>query len=354
MVRLPSLLLLAGEEKSKYPWYKIWLLSIVAGFYVGFGYTTTLLVGGMLDQAPGVGSPEETNIGVYRLVSGAVGFPFAFTTIVVCGSELYTSLCAYMTAAWWEGKVSWGARKPEQCVRAGWCKRTARGRGILAFCACVQVLHARWRATELMHQPHASSTHGRRNDTVIKRCIVLCTPRIHGCWLDWRLHPPTRTRPTLRTHVGYHPWQRQIAPPPGAPRALVRACVHTAPRCLSGTSSACWPSLGRATTSAAWGWRASWRAPWSSMTAPPHCATRATSRHRTPGAPPSSRESWPTGSWALRRESVLARPTPLPRLARTRMRARTHIPSTAWALFGVGAGCGGAACFACRRGRQGR
>lgn len=28
-----------------------------------------------------------------------------FTTIVVCGAELYTSLCAYMTAAWWEGKV---------------------------------------------------------------------------------------------------------------------------------------------------------------------------------------------------------------------------------------------------------
>lgn len=25
--------------------------------------------------------------------------------ILVCGAELYTSLCAYMTCAWWEGKV---------------------------------------------------------------------------------------------------------------------------------------------------------------------------------------------------------------------------------------------------------
>jgi formate/nitrite transporter FocA (FNT family) len=32
--------------------------------------------------------------------------------ILVCGAELYTSLCAYMTAAWWEGKV-----RKRDCVR---------------------------------------------------------------------------------------------------------------------------------------------------------------------------------------------------------------------------------------------
>jgi formate/nitrite transporter FocA (FNT family) len=32
--------------------------------------------------------------------------------ILVCGAELYTSLCAYMTAAWWEGKV-----RARDCVR---------------------------------------------------------------------------------------------------------------------------------------------------------------------------------------------------------------------------------------------
>ncbi|KXZ54820.1 hypothetical protein GPECTOR_4g891 [Gonium pectorale] len=95
-----------GEEKSKFPWYKIWVLSIIAGCYVGFGYTTCLIIGGNLVQAPGVGKPEEENYGLYKLIFGAVGFPFGFTTIVVCGAELYTSLCAYMTAAWWEGKVN--------------------------------------------------------------------------------------------------------------------------------------------------------------------------------------------------------------------------------------------------------
>lgn len=95
-----------GEEKSKYPWYKIWILSMIAGCYVGFGYTTCLLIGGNLSFAPGIGSEEDTNYGLYKLIFGAVGFPFGFTTIVVCGAELYTSLCAYMTAAWWEGKVN--------------------------------------------------------------------------------------------------------------------------------------------------------------------------------------------------------------------------------------------------------
>ncbi|GLC41613.1 hypothetical protein PLESTB_000696500 [Pleodorina starrii] len=94
-----------GEEKSKFAWYKLWTLSIIAGCYVGFGYTTCLLIGGTLLQAPGVGKEAEENYGLFKLVYGAVGFPFSFTTIVVCGSELYTSLCAYMTAAWWEGKV---------------------------------------------------------------------------------------------------------------------------------------------------------------------------------------------------------------------------------------------------------
>jgi formate/nitrite transporter FocA (FNT family) len=43
--------------------------------------------------------------GLFSLIFGAVGFPFAFTMIVVCGAELYTSLCAYTAAAWWEGKM---------------------------------------------------------------------------------------------------------------------------------------------------------------------------------------------------------------------------------------------------------
>ncbi len=42
---------------------------------------------------------------------------FGFTTIVVCGAELYTSLCAYMTAAWWEGKVGVVYSSPTDSLR---------------------------------------------------------------------------------------------------------------------------------------------------------------------------------------------------------------------------------------------
>jgi formate/nitrite transporter FocA (FNT family) len=40
------------------------------------------------------------------LVFGVFGFPAGFTMIVTCGAELFTSLCAYTAAAWWEGKVT--------------------------------------------------------------------------------------------------------------------------------------------------------------------------------------------------------------------------------------------------------
>jgi len=48
---------------------------------------------------------DQVNRGVFNALIGAMGFPFAFTIIVVCGAELYTSMCAYTAAAWWEGKV---------------------------------------------------------------------------------------------------------------------------------------------------------------------------------------------------------------------------------------------------------
>lgn len=37
---------------------------------------------------------------------GVFGFPFGFTTIIVCGGELFTSMCAYTAAAWWERKIT--------------------------------------------------------------------------------------------------------------------------------------------------------------------------------------------------------------------------------------------------------
>ena len=96
-----------GYEKAHYPWWKVILLSIVAGGYVGLGATTCFLIGGMMKQAPWNPNVDEQNYGVFKLVFGAVGFPFAFMTIVVCGSELFTSQCAYTTVAWLEQKIVW-------------------------------------------------------------------------------------------------------------------------------------------------------------------------------------------------------------------------------------------------------
>jgi formate/nitrite transporter len=136
-----------GEEKAKYSLYKLTMLSLIAGCYVGFGYTTCLIVGGNLNAAPrypvssevvtlgqpfnitvpgyqlsnGVNVPSynlqvpaldisQQDYGWYKFIFGIFGFPFGFTCIMVMGADLYTSLCAYGAAAWWEGKIpAWKA-----------------------------------------------------------------------------------------------------------------------------------------------------------------------------------------------------------------------------------------------------
>jgi formate/nitrite transporter len=94
-----------GYEKAQYPWHKVLALSVVAGCYVGLGAATCYLIGGMMNQAPSFPDASQHNYGIFKLVFGAVGFPFAFMTIVVCGSELFTSQCAYTTAAWLEKQI---------------------------------------------------------------------------------------------------------------------------------------------------------------------------------------------------------------------------------------------------------
>jgi hypothetical protein len=44
--------------------------------------------------------------GLTSLIFGAFGFPFGFTCIIVCGGELFTSMCAYTACAWWERKIT--------------------------------------------------------------------------------------------------------------------------------------------------------------------------------------------------------------------------------------------------------
>lgn len=93
------------KKKVKYSLFKLSLLTIIGGAYVGLGATTCFLIGGLLRQA----NPkltEEYNYGVYKLVFGAIGFPMGFTAIIVCGAELYTSICAYTMAAFLEGEIT--------------------------------------------------------------------------------------------------------------------------------------------------------------------------------------------------------------------------------------------------------
>jgi formate/nitrite transporter len=95
-----------GKDKATYPIHKFALLSIIAGAYVSLGFSTCLMVGGNLIEAPSNPNKELVNVGYFKLIFGAVGFPFGFTAIVICGGELFTSLCAYMMCSWWEKKTS--------------------------------------------------------------------------------------------------------------------------------------------------------------------------------------------------------------------------------------------------------
>jgi len=35
-----------GEEKAAFGWLKLWMLSIIAGCYIGIGFTICLIIGG--------------------------------------------------------------------------------------------------------------------------------------------------------------------------------------------------------------------------------------------------------------------------------------------------------------------
>lgn len=96
----------SAQLKTTYSFKKYALLNIIGGAYVGLGATTCFLVGGLMKQAPWNPDITEQNYGVFKLVFGAVGFPMGFLAIIVCGADLYTSICAYSMAAWMERKIT--------------------------------------------------------------------------------------------------------------------------------------------------------------------------------------------------------------------------------------------------------
>lgn len=51
-------------------------------------------------------SCAQTNPGLQKLVSGAVGLPFGLIMVMVCGAELFTGNTCMCAAAFYEGRIS--------------------------------------------------------------------------------------------------------------------------------------------------------------------------------------------------------------------------------------------------------
>lgn len=96
----------ACKEKTHLSAAKFVLLGVMGGAYVSIGGSVCLLIGGMMKQAPWNPDEDEQNYGLFKLVYGAFGFPLGFTAIIVCGAELFTSLCAYGMSAWLEKEIT--------------------------------------------------------------------------------------------------------------------------------------------------------------------------------------------------------------------------------------------------------
>jgi formate/nitrite transporter FocA (FNT family) len=72
-----------GAYKAALPWWKIVLLGMVAGCYVGLGGALLLTVG------PNCTGIAASNPGLAKYITGAIGFPFALLQVggVVEGSK---------------------------------------------------------------------------------------------------------------------------------------------------------------------------------------------------------------------------------------------------------------------------
>lgn len=89
-----------GAEKAVEPWWKILWLGVLAGIYLSFAGALSEFVGGQMPQI------AEENPGLDNFVKGFIGLPFGLALIVICGAELYTSNCAFMPAAFYEGRCT--------------------------------------------------------------------------------------------------------------------------------------------------------------------------------------------------------------------------------------------------------
>lgn len=81
---------LLSSSKAKY-----WIVSMLAGMYVGLGIILIMSIGGMMGDSP-----------VKKIIMG-ISFGIALSLVIMAGSELFTGNNMIMTAASLEKKVKW-------------------------------------------------------------------------------------------------------------------------------------------------------------------------------------------------------------------------------------------------------
>lgn len=91
----------SGVDKKRAGPVREGVLGLLAGSFIGLGFSLCMSVGGQL-------SPDlrHEQPGLFSLIYGAFGFPFGLTLCVVCGASLFTSNVGYMLAAFFERRAS--------------------------------------------------------------------------------------------------------------------------------------------------------------------------------------------------------------------------------------------------------
>lgn len=89
-----------GAAKANLPVSKIFVLSLLGGFFIAFGGALAISVG---PACPGLAS---SNPGLLKILTGLVGLPFGLLLVMVCGAELFTGNIALVATAYFEGQAT--------------------------------------------------------------------------------------------------------------------------------------------------------------------------------------------------------------------------------------------------------
>lgn len=91
----------AGAAKGKQSINNMVTLGLLAGAYIGFGFSACMVAGGQMTTI------QKNDPGLFNMLFGSFGFPVGLTLCVLAGAELFTSNIMYVTAAFAEKKCTW-------------------------------------------------------------------------------------------------------------------------------------------------------------------------------------------------------------------------------------------------------